>query len=132
MIMKNVFKLGDTKEFIKEVTKEDLAFFTNDHVHEVYSTFALGRDAEWCCRLFVLEMKETHEEGIGTFLKVVHHSPALLGQSVKFVATIDKLEKNEIVCTYVATVEERVVASGEQGQKIISKERLTNLFEQLR
>ena len=130
--MKHIYKIGDIKEFKKVVTREDLAFFENDQVHEVYSTFALGRDAEWCCRLFVIDMKENHEEGIGTFLKVHHHSPALLGQAVQFIATISKLEKNEVICTFTATVNERLVASGEQGQKIISKEKLSNLFEQLK
>ena len=46
------------------------------NVHPFYSTFALGRDVEWACRQFVLEMKEEDEEGIGTFLNITHKSPA--------------------------------------------------------
>lgn len=129
--MKHVFKIGDSKHFIKKVTSDDLAFFENDQVHEVYSTFALGRDAEWCCRLFVLEMKDADEEGIGTFLKVVHQSPALLGQEVHFEAKLISLTKNEIICSYVAMVGDRIVATGEQGQKIIAKKKLNALFEGL-
>jgi predicted thioesterase len=130
--VKNIFEIGDKKSFVKEVQWVDLAHFEQDRVHEVYGTFALGRDAEWCCRLYVLEMKETHEEGIGTYLKVVHQSPALLGQIVNFEATIIKLERNEIICSFIARVGDRIIATGEQGQKIISKEKLANLFETLK
>ncbi len=129
--MKNIFKIGDKQHFVKVVQAADLAHFEQDKVHEVYGTFALGRDAEWCCRLFVKEMKEAHEEGIGTYLHVIHQSPALLGQEVHFEATIIKLERNEIICTYIARVGDRVIATGEQGQKIISKEKLAKLFETL-
>jgi fluoroacetyl-CoA thioesterase len=86
--MKHLFKIGDQKSFTKTVTEKDLAQFEEGTVHEVYGTFALGRDAEWSSRLFVLDMKEQDEEGIGTFLNIKHHSPALLNQQVEFTATI--------------------------------------------
>jgi hypothetical protein len=66
------------------VLNEDCASFESGNVHPVYATFALGRDAEWACRLFVLEMKEAYEEGIGTFLTIHHKSPALVGSNVLF------------------------------------------------
>lgn len=100
-------------------------------VHPVYATFALARDAEWACRLFVLDMKEADEEGIGTFVTVQHQSPALLGQTVTFVATITELKGNSIVCTYTAHVGSRLVATGEQGQKILKRDRLQQLFGSL-
>ncbi|MEI6312540.1 MAG: hypothetical protein WCP57_09790 [Bacteroidota bacterium] len=130
--MKDIFKIGDKRSFVKVVQEADLAHFEQDKVHEVYGTFALGRDAEWCCRLFVKEMKEVFEEGIGTYLQVIHQSPALVGQEVHFEATVIKLERNEIICSFIAQVGDRVIATGEQGQKIISKEKLANLFEKLK
>jgi len=129
--MKNCFKIGNSKTFTKIVSEADLAEFETGVVHQVYGTFALGRDAEWACRLFVLEMKEEQEEGIGTFLTVNHYSPALLGQSVEITATIDQLEKNSIECSYEVLVGERLIAKGRQGQKIILKKRLTELFNSL-
>lgn len=114
------------------VTPNDIAQFDEGTVHEVYGTFALGRDAEWSSRLFVLEMKEEDEEGIGTFLNIKHHSPALLNQTVTFVATIYHLEKNSIDCNVIAKVGERVIAECQTGQKIIKKERLNLLFESLK
>jgi predicted thioesterase len=64
--MKHLFKQGDVKRYSKVVSIDELASFESGTVHEVYSTFALARDAEWSGRLFVLEMKEEDEEGIGT------------------------------------------------------------------
>lgn len=125
------FKPGDIKVFEKKVAPEDTATFDAGQVHPVYATFALGRDAEWACRLFVLEMKTAEEEGIGTFLHVDHHSPALVGQTVRFTATLKHIIGNHIICTYEAHVNERLIATGETGQKILRKEKLHSLFNNL-
>jgi predicted thioesterase len=126
------FNIGDSKIYLKQVTDADVAAFEGSVIHPVYATFALARDAEWACRLFVLDMKEADEEGIGTFVTVQHHSPALTGQTVTFEATIKELKGNSIVCTYTAKVGGRLIASGEQGQKILKKERLQQLFSSLK
>jgi fluoroacetyl-CoA thioesterase len=126
--MKNPFNKGDTKTYTKLVEQADTAAFDSGEVHPVYATFALGRDAEWACRLFVLEMKEADEEGIGTFLNVEHASPALPGSSVVFTASVKSIERNEIICTYEARVGDRLIAKGETGQKILKKEKLEKLF----
>ncbi len=126
--MKHQFEIGNTKTFEKLVTEQDLAQFESGVVHNVYATFALGRDAEWSSRLFVLEMKDENEEGIGTFLNIKHHSPALLGQLVNFTAVISNLEKNRIDCKVIAKVGERTIAECETGQKIVLKEKLNTLF----
>jgi predicted thioesterase len=120
--MKNLFKVGDKKTFTKIISVTDTANFDSGQVHPVYATFALGRDAEWCCRLFVLEMKEEDEEGIGTFLRIEHQSPALINSQVIFSATVESLTKNEIICSYEAKVGERIIALGTQGQKILKKD----------
>jgi fluoroacetyl-CoA thioesterase len=130
--MKNLFEPGDKKTFKKIITDADTAFFDSGRVHPVYATFALGRDAEWCCRLFVLEMKDGDEEGIGTFLSIQHHAPALTGEEIVFEAEVKSLEKNELICRYTAKVSDRLVASGEQGQKVLKKERLDRLFKHLK
>ena len=126
--MLSLFKPGDTKHFSRVVRPEDCASFDSGHVHPVYATFALARDAEWCCRLFVLDMKETSEEGIGTRLTVEHLSPALTGSRVDFTAVITQIQHHEITCSYEAVCNGRVVATGIQVQKILSKEKLEKLF----
>lgn len=130
--MINPFKTGDTKEFRHIVTDADAARFESGEVHPVYSTFALARDAEWAGRLFVLDMKEDGEEGIGTGITVTHHSPALLGQEVVFTATLTEVNKNEVVVDYTAHIGDRLVATGKTWQKILKKEKIDRLFESLK
>lgn len=130
--MINPFNTGDKKEYRHTVTDADAARFDSGEVHPVYSTFSIARDAEWAGRLFVLEMKETEEEGIGTGITITHHSPALMGQEVLFTATLSEVNKNEVVVDYTAHVGDRLVASGKTWQKILKKEKIDRLFESLR
>lgn len=129
--MINPFKPGDKKFYTRKVEAADTASFDAGQVHPVYATFALGRDAEWACRLFVLDMKEADEEGIGTFLHVDHASPALVGSTVTFEAVLKSVEGNHVICTYEARIKDRVIARGETGQKILKKHKLEQLFNQL-
>ena len=130
--MINPFKTGDTKEYRHTVTEADKAEFESGTVHHVYSTFALARDAECAGRLFVLEMKEADEEGIGTGITITHHSPALLGQEVVFTATLQEVKGNEVVTTFTAKTGGRLIAVGTQWQKILPREKLDKLFESLK
>ena len=129
--MKDLFNKGDIKIYSKTVEQDDTATFDSGQVHPVYATFALGRDAEWVCRLFVIDMKEADEEGIGTFIHVSHHSPALIGNTVNFKATFERLEGNHVICNFEAKIGDRLVASGQTGQKILKKEKLERLFSGL-
>lgn len=130
--MLDFFKVGDTKNFERRVRAEDTAAFDAGEVHPVYATFALARDAEWSSRLFVLEIKEADEEGIGTFIQVNHLSPAFVGDTVLFTATIDELKGNEINCTFAAKVGGRTIAEGRTGQKILKKDKIEKLFTALK
>ncbi|WP_143305224.1 thioesterase family protein [Chitinophaga vietnamensis] len=129
--MRHLFQPGHQQHFTRTVRQEDCATFDAGNVHPVYATFALARDAEWCCRLFVLDMKEEGEEGIGTSLTVEHRSPAAIGSEVRFTATITAIRQHEIICSYEARVGNRVIATGTQSQKILKKEKLEKLFASL-
>jgi len=129
--MKNLFKPGDKKSYLHKVSKKDIASFDSGTVHEVYSTFALCRDAEWTGRLFVLELKEEDEEGIGTMVSIKHRSPAFINDEVLFEATIDSLEGNELICSFTAQVEGRIIATGKTGQKILKREKIERIFTDL-
>lgn len=130
--MKNIFKSGDKKFFEHIVQPEDIATFESGNVHSVYATFALTRDAEWSGRLFVLEMKEEDEEGIGTFVNVQHLSPAFVEDKVVFETTLEEVKGNEIICSFIAKIEERLIAKGTTGQKILKKNKIENLFKELK
>ena len=126
------FQPGDKKQYYKKVKQDDVAAFDSGEVHPVYSTFALARDVEWAGRLFVLEMKEGDEEGIGTSLSIEHRAPAFVGEEVSIESSVLSINKNEIICKYEVYVGDRLVARGAQGQKILKKAVLEEKFDQLK
>lgn len=126
--MKNIFRQGDQKEYRSIVKPGDVAAFQGETVHPVCATFVLARDIEWTTRQFVLEMREDDEEGIGTFLSIDHRSPAFVGEEIIFTARIEQLKDNELVCSYVARVNGRLIAAGKTGQKILKKEKIDKIF----
>ena len=130
--MKSVCAVGDIRKITKIVTEADLATFETGNVHPFYATFALGRDVEWACRQFVLDLKDDDEEGIGTFLNIPHKSPALLGDVVEIRALLTELHGNTVNCSFVVMVSDRLVAEGTQGQKILKREKLDRLIDQIR
>lgn len=127
------FQTGDKKSYHKTIANDDIAQFESGIVHEVYSTFAIARDAEWSGRLFVLEMKEDGEEGIGTFIHVNHLSAAFPGQKIYYEATFEEInEKGEIITSFTAFQGDRIIAKGRQGQRILLKTKIDQIFEKLR
>ena len=129
--MKNSLIEGDKKVYEKIVTSEDTAAFHGEEVHPVYSTFALGHDAEWAGRLFVLELKEEDEEGIGTRLVIEHLSPAFVGERIIIEATLLSLKKREVRCSFLVRSGERIIAKGETSQKILKREKINEIFTSL-
>jgi predicted thioesterase len=127
--VKNIFKAGDQKSFKRSVLESDCAIFNGELLHRVYSTFALARDFEWSSRLFFLEMKEDDEEGVGTMLLINHNTPAFVGEEISFTATVEKIERNELICIIDARVGERIIATGKTGQKMLKKVKLIELFK---
>ena len=127
--MKNCFKPGDKKLHHKIVSEADYAQFESGLVHPVCSTFALAQAVEWAGRLFVLDLKEADEEGIGTMLLINHAGPAFINETIDIEAVVKSLERNELICTYEARVGERLIAFGETGQKILKKEKINKLFQ---
>lgn len=128
--MKDIFKPGDRKQITYVVQQADVAAFGGQVVHPVCSTFALAREAEWAGRQFVLEMRDAHEEGIGTQLVIDHKSPAFVGEEIVLTAMIDKIDNHEIICSFEASVNGRIIAVGKTGQKILSREKINRLFAQ--
>jgi len=131
--MKQIFKEGDCKIYEKVVAFSDSASFEEEGtVHPVCATFALARDIEWASRLFVLEMKEEDEEGIGTMLSIYHKSPTLVGEKIRIEAKIKSIRDHELICSYEVRCNNRLIAEGETGQKILKKEKIERLFKELK
>ena len=132
--MNNPFQPGDVKTHIYIVQPQDFATFEPNGggmVHQVLSTFALGREMEWASRLFVVKMKAADEEGIGTELAIRHHAPAFAGETVVITATFDALNGANLRCAVEARVGPRLVATGQTGQRIVSRVRLAAHFAAL-
>ncbi len=130
--MKQFFTVGDKKGHTFVVKDTDIAIFEEGLVHSVCSTFALAREVEWSSRLFVLEMKEKDEEGIGTMLAIDHKSPAMIGDEVVVMASIASIIRNEVVCDIEVRVGSRLVAVGRTGQKILKKDKIKQMFESVK
>ena len=130
--MKEVFREGEKKIHRYTVKVEDIAAFESGVVHNVCSTFALAREIEWATRLFVLEMKEEDEEGIGTSLEIRHKNPVFVGETLTITASFDFLVDGELLCTVKAMVGSRLIAVGKTGQRIIPVDKLKTRFEELR
>ena len=128
--MKRIFKVGDVKRHQHRVVNSDLAKFESGLVHPVCSTFALAREMEWSSRLFVIEMTEDDEEGIGTALTIKHASPALEGELLELMAIISSFEKNELICEIIVNVGARLIANGETSQKILKSTKIAALFSE--
>ena len=129
--MKKEFKPGDIKVHKCTVEQVHTATFDTGTVHPVCSTFFLAKQMEWASRLFVLEMTEEDEEGIGTMLQIEHRSPALVGDELEITATVSTLDRNELICDILVKVEDRIIAEGKTGQKILKKEKLNRIFSSL-
>ena len=122
-----------------QVTDDRLARFADQPggglIHPVYATFALAQDAEWCCRLFVLQMLEPGEQGVGSYVSVEHVAPAPLGAQVTFTATLLAVEGNRIRCRYEAHTQgpegARLIARGEQEQRIVDAARFAQTIARL-
>lgn len=126
--MRNIFTAGDIKEYRTVVKPRDVAAFHGMTVHEVCSTFALAREVEWTTRLFVLEMKDADEEGIGTFLEIRHEGPAFVGEEIVIRGIFEKLTGVELTCAFEARAGGRVVARGKTRQKILTLEKIRSTF----
>jgi fluoroacetyl-CoA thioesterase len=126
--VKLIFNPGDKKQITYTVCEADVAAFKGNVVHAVCATFTLAREIEWATRQFVLDMRDDDEEGIGTYLTIEHKGPAFVGESICIEACVDILEGNELICSYEAKVNDRLVAVGKTGQKILKREKLIKLF----
>jgi predicted thioesterase len=130
--MNRIYEPGDIKIFKHIVNEDDVAGFHGHQVHPVYATFALARDVEWSSRLFVLDVCDTDEEGIGTMLNIKHINPAFVGEKVVFTAQVESFANNDLFCSVKVQVGKRLVAVAETGQKILKINRLEKIWESIR
>jgi fluoroacetyl-CoA thioesterase len=127
--MKSIFNPGDSKQYHFTVQQSDVAAFQGKVVHPVCSTFTLAREIEWATRQFVLDMRDEDEEGVGTYISIEHKGPAFVGEQVVILACIESITGNELICTYEAKVDSRLIATGKTGQKILKRSKIDEIFK---
>ena len=127
--MKRVLEKGETCYYDIIVNKEDVASFHGKIVHNIYSTFALARDAEFSTRQFILMIADADEEGIGISLSIEHIDSAFVGEKIRFQAEVVQFDNKKLICKWVARAGERMIARGETGQKLLKKEAIVRLLE---
>ena len=129
--MKERLSIGDKRFFLHKISEFDIATFDAGNVHPVCSTFALAKYIEWTSRIFIIDIKNEDEEGIGTMLHIEHLSPAFQDQEIYFEATVSSIVNNELICDVLVTAEKRVVARARTGQKMLKKAKLDQIFSSL-
>ena len=129
--MEGRLKIGDKREFTHIVRNADIAAFDVGQVHPVCSTFALAKYIEWTGRLFVLDVMDEGEDGIGTMLHIEHKAPAFVGQKVEFEAEVESVNGNELICTVKVHSGDRLIALAKTGQKVLKKSRINEIFSSL-
>src|SRR5215468_5938755 len=87
-------------------------------VHNVCSTWTLAHFFELAGRKVLVDYLEPHEEGVGSHVSVDHVSPAKVGRPVRVTATAVEVSDRRLVCDVVATVNDRVIATGRTIQGI--------------
>jgi len=127
--LKKIFKPGDKKQTHYLVKEIDVASFLGKVVHPVCATFTLAREIEWATRQFVLEMRDEDEEGIGTSLTIDHRGPAFVGDEIVFTAWVVEINGHELICNYEARVNDKLIAVGKTGQKILKREKIAQIFK---
>ena len=130
--MKNIFKPGDVKNHRFVVKEADVAAFGVELVHNVCSTFTLAREMEFTSRLFIQEVKEEDEEGIGSGITIEHQAPALPGEELVIESKLEEIRGNTLFCSVEVRVGNRLVASGTTEQKVLKKSKIIEIFENLR
>lgn len=129
--MRARLNIGDKRSFLHKVSELDIATFDAGNVHPVCSTFTLAKYIEWTSRIFIIDIKNEDEEGIGTMLHIDHMSPAFQDQEIYFEATISSIDNNELICEVLATTENRLIARAKTGQKLLKKAKIDEIFSSL-
>lgn len=126
--------VGTTAEIEITVTPDMCPAFDGVIVHRVYSTWSLAHHMELAARKVLAPHLEPDEEGIGAHLSIDHVAPTPCGRRVRVVAEAVEVGPTTLVCDVTAyhvrpSGPPCVVARGRQVQRVLSRTRLSALFE---
>jgi|TARA_B110000116_G_scaffold264011_1_gene271269 predicted thioesterase len=116
--MKPTMQVENTATISFKVEERMQPVFDGKIVHRVCSTWDLAHQFELAARTVLVPHLEKDEEGIGSWVSIDHCSPAVLGSTVAVTATVIKTGETEVVCSIEARVGSRLIATGEQIQRV--------------
>lgn len=104
-----------------QVTDEMTARLEGREIHRLYATFWMAYHFEVAARRVLEPFLEPHEEGIGYRVEVQHLRPVLVGALVELQAIFTGWEAEEMLCSVEARCNRKLVGTGRQGQRILSR-----------
>ena len=126
--MKQTMRVGNTATISFKVEPHMQPVFEEKIIHRVCSTWDLAHQFELASRHALVPHLEEGEEGIGSGVSIDHCSPAHLGSDVEVTATVTKTGETEVVCSIEARVGTRLVATGEQIQRVFPVETIERII----
>lgn len=126
--MKPTMQVGNTATISFIVEEHMQPEFEGKIIHPVCSTWDLAHQFELASRHALVPHLEDGEEGIGSKVSIDHCSPATLGSEVEVTASVTKTGDTEVVCSIEARVGSRIIATGEQIQRVFSKEKINQII----
>ena len=121
-------QVGNTATISFKVEPHMQPVFEGELIHRVCSTWDLAHQFELASRNALVPHLEEGEEGIGSGVSIDHCSPAQLGSDVEVTATVTKTGETEVVCSIEARVGTRLVATGEQIQRVFPVETIERII----
>lgn len=98
-------------------------------VHHVYSTWSMAHHMELAARKVLAPHLEDHEEGIGGHLSIDHIAPAVVGATIRIVATAISLEGDRLTCEVTAWEGDTLLGRGQQVQRVLPKSVLERIID---
>ena len=119
---------GVSQEVSFVVTEEMCPAFDGRIVHRVCATWMLVHYMEVAGRMILIRYLDDDEEGVGIFVRCEHVAPAPVGASVRVVGTVTSNDGRELICDMSAFRDERLVATGQTGQKVFPRAVLARIL----
>ena len=113
------------------VTGEMVARFFDCTMHPVYATFVLVEHAEYAARMAIRAYLEPHEDALGSAVRFEHLMATPVGAIVEIEAAVTLVEGRRIVCAITASNPRGVIARGEVEQRVVARERLAAMLEEI-
>ena len=126
--MKSGLAPGVSEELTFVVTEDMCPSFDGHVVHRVCATWTLVHYMEVAGRKVLLQFLEEGEEGVGHHVSCDHVAPALLGSTVRVVATVTDFTDRELTCETKAWRGEHLVATGRTGQRVFPRKMLERIL----